>query len=329
MGGLRTRGEGKGRRTRMLWGLGLALAAQLGMRLIGRRRRNLTGQVALVTGGSRGLGLLLARELGQRGCRVAICARHLGELDRAQRYLEAHGAEVMAIRCDVTDQADVHEMVRQIGGRFGEIDILVNNAGVIQVGPVSSMTVEDFEQAMAVNFWGSVYTTLAVLPAMRARRRGRIANITSIGGKVATPHLLPYVTAKFAAVGFSEGLRAELGRDGISVTTVVPGLMRTGSFVHALFKGRLGSEFAWFRAGATSPLTAMDATRAARKIIGAVERREAEITIGLRARALQLAHDLFPGATSRALAGVNRLLPPPDGERRGVVPAQRMRTAVP
>src|SRR5439155_11331763 len=116
-----------------------------------------------------------------------------------------------------------------VRSRFGQIDILVNNAGVIKVGPLDTMAVEDFEKAVAVMFWGVVYPTLAVLPEMRRRRSGRIAAITSIGGKVSVPHLLPYCCAKFAAVGFCEGLRAELAPYGIRVTTVVPGLMRTGS----------------------------------------------------------------------------------------------------
>ena len=107
---------------------------------------------------------------------------------------------------------------------------MVNNAGMIQVGPLATTTKEDFVTALDVMFWGTLYPTLAVLPQMRARGRGHIVNITSIGDLVSVPHLLPYTCAKFAAVGLSEGLRAELGPVGIRVTTVVPGLMRTGSY---------------------------------------------------------------------------------------------------
>src|SRR5213078_5332449 len=123
---------------------------------------------------------------------------------------------------------------------------------------------------MAVIFWGTLYPTLAVLPQMLERRSGRIVNITSIGGKVSVPHLLPYNCAKFAALGFSEGLRAELAKDGVSVATVIPGLMRTGSVVSAEFKGRTEAEFTWFSALARSPLTSMDVRRAARRILAAM-----------------------------------------------------------
>src|SRR5437763_6066124 len=108
-------------------------------------------------------------------------------------------------------------MVDEVAKRFGRIDVLVNNAGIIQVGPVENMTITDFENAMAVMFWGPVYATLATLPYMRQHGDGRIVNITSIGGKVSVPHLVPYSCAKFAAVALSEGLRAELASTGIRV----------------------------------------------------------------------------------------------------------------
>jgi NAD(P)-dependent dehydrogenase (short-subunit alcohol dehydrogenase family) len=102
------------------------------------------------------------------------------------------------------------------------IDLLVNNAGEIQAGPLESMALEDFERALRIMFWGTVYPTWTVLPQMRERQSGRIVNITSIGAKVAVPHLLPYTCAKFAMIGFSEGLRAELAGKGIQVVTIAP-----------------------------------------------------------------------------------------------------------
>src|SRR5690606_5069741 len=213
----------------------LATAAYVGLKLLQRRRAiDLRGRSVLITGGSRGLGLLLAREFSRRGCRVAICARSEPELETARRDLAARGAEVLATVCDVSDRDRVQDMVDRVSDRFGRIDILVNNAGIIQVGPMATMTWEDYEQALAVSFWGSVNCTLAVLPQMRVRREGRIVNIPSSGAKIAIPHLLPYSAAKFALRGFSEGARAELAKDGIVVTTIVPGLMWTGSPVNAL-----------------------------------------------------------------------------------------------
>jgi NAD(P)-dependent dehydrogenase (short-subunit alcohol dehydrogenase family) len=305
-------------RRRKRLGSSLLAAAGLGLGLMGRealRRRqeaDLTGQVALVTGSSRGLGYLLARELGRQGCRLAICARDAAELERARADLAAQGFAVFAQPCDVGDRAQVERLVAATTARFGQIDVLVNNAGIIQAGPLPSQTEADFREAMDVMFWGVLYPTLAVLPQMRARRAGRLVNVTSIGGKVAVPHLLPYDCAKFAAVALSEGLRAELARDGTTVTTIAPGLMRTGSLLNAIFKGPHRAEFAAFAVLGSLPVVSMDAERAARQIVTAARRGEAERVLGLPANLLARFHGLLPGPTADILGLVNRVLPQAD-----------------
>jgi NAD(P)-dependent dehydrogenase (short-subunit alcohol dehydrogenase family) len=270
---------------------------------------DLRGQVAIVTGGSRGLGFLLARELGREGCRIVICARGEQELERARRSLAAEGAETLAVTCDVGDREAIDGLVSATLAHFGRIDILVNCAGIIQVAPLEALRIEDFHDVMAAAFWGTVQTTLAVLPHMRARKSGRIVNVTSIGGKVAVPHLVPYACAKFAAVGFSEGVGAEVARDGIKVTTVIPGLMRTGSSKFAIFKGQPRREHAWFGLAAHTPFLAMNAARAARRIVAATRRGDAEVVLGLPAKLLRLVKELLPTLTARGLAVTNRLLP--------------------
>ena len=265
-----------------------------------------------MTGGSRGLGLLLARELAAQGCQLALLARDADELERARADLRTRGVEPLTIPCDVGDQGQVDLAIEATLERFSRIDVLVNNAGLITVGPVASMTLEDFDEALRVMYWGTVYTSLAVLEHMRPRHSGRIVNITSIGGKVSVPHLLPYSSAKFAAVGFSEGLRAELAGTGISVTTVVPGLMRTGSHINAMFHGDAEREFSLFSLAASLPLVSMDAERAARRIVQAARNRDAELILSLPARALALAHGVAPGLTIEALSLVNRALLPHD-----------------
>ena len=150
------------------------------------REESLAGEVALITGGSRGLGLKLAERLLDEGCRVAICARDETELEEARLSLEKAG-DVLAIPCDVGDRPGVRRMVDQVTDRFGPIDLLINNAGVITVGSVHSMTLHDFQHAMKVMYWGTLYPTLAVLPQMRSRRSGRIVNVTSVGGKISMP----------------------------------------------------------------------------------------------------------------------------------------------
>lgn len=297
----------------------LCLAAGAGCLLATRafKRRfanyKLQDRVVLITGGSRGLGLAMARELVHEGARLAICARDDEELERAREELTALGADVLALPCDVTDKRQVGEMVRSVEDYFGRIDVLINNAGVIEVGPYEVMTLDDYREAMDIHFWGPLYTTLAVLPEMRRRGEGRIVNISSIGGKISVPHLLPYSASKFALTGLSEGLRAEMAENGIIVTTVCPGLMRTGSTRNAIFKGKHRLEHAWFSIGGSLPFLSMDASRAARQIIAACKRGDAEVVLTLPAKLAALFHGIFPGLTADILGAVNLLLPEPGG----------------
>ena len=134
-----------------------------------------------------------------------------------------------------------------------------------------------------------------------------------MGGKVSAPHLLPYNASKFALVGLSEGLHAEVAKDGIRVTTVVPGLMRTGSPRNAIFKGENKKEYAWFSISDSLPLLAMNSQRAARKIVNACIHGDAELVLTPQARAYIAFHGIFPGITAEILGLANRLLPAPGG----------------
>lgn len=274
---------------------------------------DLRGRSVLITGGSRGLGLVMAREFLREGARVAICARDEDELQVARNDLQQYGENVFAMPCDLTDPAQVSELVEAVRYRFGKIDVLVNNAGIITVAPVEDMTLADYEEAMLSNYWSAVHTTLALLPEMQVRKDGRIVNISSIGGKIAVPHLLPYSASKFALVGFSEGLRAEVKKDGVVVTTVVPGLMRTGSPRNANFKGRHRKEYAWFTISDASLLTSISAESAARQIINACKRGDGEVVLSIQAKLAVAFHSLFPEVTTDLMSFVNRLLPKPGG----------------
>jgi NAD(P)-dependent dehydrogenase (short-subunit alcohol dehydrogenase family) len=296
----------------------LALAAVLGTIWLGRSLRSgegyrLRGRAVLITGGSRGLGLGLAREMAVQGARLAICGRDPESLERARASLARIGAEIVAVPCDVRDRNSVRELVAEVRRALGPVDILINNAGVIEVGPAETMSVADYEEALGTNFWGMLYPTLEVLPEMRQQGGGRIVNITSIGGKLGIPHLLPYSASKFAAVGFSQGLQAELAADGIKVITVVPGLMRTGSPRNAIFRGRHRAEYAWFSISDSLPGLSVSVERAARRIVEACRRGDAEVLFPALARVAAAANALAPGVTANLLGMVDRLLPGASG----------------
>jgi short-subunit dehydrogenase len=176
------------------------------------------------------------------------------------------------------------------------------------------MTIADFEEALRTHFWGPLYATRAVRPHLRRRRGGRIVNISSIGGKIATPHLVAYSASKFALAGFSQGLRAELQKDNIYVTSVFPGLMRTGSPENALFKGRHREEHTWFHLADATPGMSISAERAARQIVSACRDGRAEITLSLPAKLATTLCALFPGMSTQVAGILNEYaLPEPGG----------------
>ncbi|HEX5432922.1 MAG TPA: SDR family NAD(P)-dependent oxidoreductase [Candidatus Angelobacter sp.] len=299
-----------------------------GLESLGFEGEDLRGQTVFITGSSRGLGLALAEEFARQGCKLVLCARDEQELSRAREHVSRLGAEVRTVACDVANQKEIERGIDEARREFGRIDVLVNNAGIIAVGPILTQKLEDFKEAMDVMFWGAVYPTLAVLPEMVERGSGRIVNITSIGGKVSVPHLVPYGCAKFAAVGFSEGLYAELKKYGIHVLTVVPGLMRTGSHLNAQFKGKHQKEYGWFALSATNPLFSISVERAARQIVHATRRNQPELAISWQAELLARAHGAAPELTLRALALVNHLLPGAEGASSEKKPGRESRSSL-
>jgi short-subunit dehydrogenase len=279
---------------------------------LGRRltvpRYDLRNRVVLLTGGSRGLGLELARVFARRGARLALLARDTEELARARGALPA-SVEVETFDCDVRFQDQVQRTVREVVERFGRVDVLVNNAGVIQVGPAETMRVSDYQEAMDTHFFGPLFLVQAVLPGMRARGAGRIVNVCSAGGKVPTPHLLPYVASKFALVGWSGGLHTELRHDGVVVTTVCPGLTRTGSARNVAVKGEHQAEYALFKVLDSIPYLSMSARRAAQAIVRACELGTPELILTGRARTGARLYGLAPGLVTELLAVAARFLP--------------------
>lgn len=268
-----------------------------------------TAPLALVAGGSRGLGLLIARELGRRGFRLVICARSAAELDVARATLAAEQIDVRATVCDVADAEAVDVLVASAEEQDGPIQVAILVAGVIQVGPLASLDRRHFREAIDTMLWGPINLALAVSGPMRGRGYGRIGVITSIGGLVPVPHLLPYSTAKFGAVGFTAGLRNELAGTGVKVTTVAPGLMRTGSHLRAEFTGNQAAEYTWFAPSASLPGLAMQPERAAVKIVDGILAGRAYVFLSLLTKVATRVNGLAPSATSALLGVAARLLP--------------------
>ena len=321
----------------VIGGAAMAGAAVLGAAaavavLAGRRKtrqKQMRGKTVLITGSSRGLGLALAEEFARLGARIVLNGRDAEELERARHMLLERSAvgtaDVLAVPADVSKHEEAEYLVHRAVETWGRIDVLVNNAGIITVGPIENQTVEDFRMVMETNFFSAVHCTLAALPAMLERKAGAVVNITSIGGKVAVPHLLPYSASKFAEVGFSEGLHAELRSKGVHVLTVCPGLMRTGSHLNALFAGNSEAEYQWFSVGATTPGVAASAQHAARRIVRGVLDRETEIFITPQAAVAGRLAQVAPEVTAVGLSLMNRILPAPGAQRpkRGAEVRQR------
>jgi NAD(P)-dependent dehydrogenase (short-subunit alcohol dehydrogenase family) len=271
--------------------------------------------VALVLGASRGLGLLVCEELLRRGHVVHGCARDEQELAGAARILSAAvpGSRFTTHTCDVTRQDEVSAVVDAVVASVGRLDAAFHVAGVIQVGHTDTVTLGHYREAVDTMLWGPVHLSLAVLPTMRDAGHGRIGIVSSVGGLVAVPRLVPYSVAKFGAVGLAEGLYADLAGTGVSVTAVTPGLMRTGGHVHARFVDDAAADYAWFATLASLPVISISAERAARRIVTGVlaGRPTVELTpltiVGRRV------HGLAPATTVRAMGLVSRLLPGPRG----------------
>jgi NAD(P)-dependent dehydrogenase (short-subunit alcohol dehydrogenase family) len=305
-----------------------ATIAVLGVRAL-RSQSIPDDAVILITGGSRGLGLAIADKFARRSrrgeggqVRLVLAARHREELEHAQATLLAQHTHLRPenfylVAADLSEPAECQRLVDETLARFGRIDVLVNNAGIIEVGPIEAQTTEAFERAMRINFFAALYTTWAALPHLRVQtplagwtRRAAIVNIASVGGKFAVPHMLPYSASKFALVGFSEGLHAELRHKGIRVTTVCPGLMRTGGEDHAQFVGDVEAERKWFNLAAKTPGIATTAKHAAHCIYSAVAAGRAEITITPQAWLVARKAGLFPETTQFSASLVNRYILP-------------------
>ena len=275
------------------------------------------GQVVIITGGSRGVGLALAHRFGRAGCKLVLASRSEDELEMARDGLLRERSvqnedDIQLVAIDLTERAQIPGLIAAALNTFGRLDILINNAGIMEVGPVENQPLEAYDRCLDLIFFASLHTIDAALPYMLRQGSGAIVNICSVGGKIAVPHMLPYVAAKFALTGFSEGLHAELRHKGIRVTTVCPGLMRSGGEAHAHFTGDVEAEKRWFELSAKTPGIAANVHTAANDIFRATNAGRAEITITPQAWVAARAFGLAPGASQYLASLANEyILPAP------------------
>jgi NADP-dependent 3-hydroxy acid dehydrogenase YdfG len=190
----------------------------------------LKGSVAVVTGASSGIGEAVAVALAQRGAKVVLAARRKDRLDDLADRIDRAGGTALAVRCDVTDREQLTSLPSVVKEAFGPCDILVNNAGVPGGGTFADLTYQQIDAIIQVNVLGVMYGTRAFLPGMLKRRHGHIVNVASLAGRFATPGAAVYGASKHAVVAFSESVFYEVEDQGVLVTAVNPGFVRTESF---------------------------------------------------------------------------------------------------
>lgn len=297
------------KRKNLAAGLGLGIAALAATNL--KKPFSFRSKVVLITGGSRGLGLALAKKFAKEGAKVCILARDSEELDQAETILHAltSAQNIMTCVCDITNLEQLNSAIEKTLGRWGNLDVLVNNAGSILVGPFETMNLDDFEAQMKLHLYANINATKRVLPIFKQKGEGRIINICSMGGKVAVPHMLPYDSSKFALAGFSQGITAELAKDNIAVTTVYPTVMRTGSPIQAVFKGDSKKEFSWFANADVFPGFSLDANATAAKIVEASREKKSELIPSAAGNLRMFLGAFFPELMLYGMSLVNRLMP--------------------
>ncbi|HEY9686497.1 MAG TPA: SDR family oxidoreductase [Coleofasciculaceae cyanobacterium] len=292
------------------WAFGLGLCAA-GLQLLPAKPYSFANRSAIITGGSRGLGLAIAEALLQEGAQVALLARDPDELDRARTKLQkvALGGRLLTIPCDLKQLSELEQAFAQVEECCGRVDLLINNAGSISVGPFESMDDADFEAQLKLQVHAVTHAIRLALPAFRSQGEGRVVNISSIGGKLPVPHMSTYCAAKFALAGLSETLTAELAPDNIKVTTVYPGMMRTGSPIQAVFKGNHEKEYGWFASGDVMPGLSVSADYAARKILEAARNGDTQVRFPAVTKIGILGHAIFPETYALLMRQAARLMP--------------------
>ncbi len=241
---------------------------------------NIRGKTALVTGASRGIGRSIALELAQQGVKcVILVARDRDRLDSVAAEVQALGIEAVSLPLDLSETVEVNIAIAQVWRDFGPIDILVNCAGVAHQSSFLRSRLQDVQSEIEVNLLGMYAITRMVARRMAVQRNGRIVNVSSLMGKVAAPTMATYSATKFAIVGFTQALRAELAAYNIKVTALLPSLTDTD----------MAQDLQWFRW-----VSLMTPKQVAIALIAGLEREAPEILVGWQSHLAVWCHRLFP-----------------------------------
>lgn len=192
--------------------------------------KDLKGKVVLVTGAGRGMGELHARNFAKEGARVVLTDVDEGAVKRAAQYIRDQGGEAHAYLADISDRSACFALERSVTSEVGPVDVLINNAGIVESGLVMDMSEASIRRIVDVNLLGQIWMMQAFMPAMLSRKSGHVVNICSYAGKLGAAYLATYCATKFALIGFTDSLRQEIHRKGVTLTIVNPGYIKTGMF---------------------------------------------------------------------------------------------------
>jgi short-subunit dehydrogenase len=251
------------------------------------------GKVAIVTGGSSGLGRAIAAALVERGSTVVIAARGAEKLESVARQLSTGGGNVLAVPADITRPSDVEKLFAQTIDRFGRLDMLANNAGRSARGAAMDTTPEEFAELMDLNLVALVRCTRAALPHL-LKSRGHLVNIGSLAGKTAARYMGAYSATKFAVSAYSHQLRLELGPQGLHVLLVSPGPIARDEPRHHADEKLASLPASARKPGAGVKVGLIDPAQLARQILRACEKRKSELVVPSRARLVFAINQLWP-----------------------------------
>lgn len=251
----------------------------------------------LITGASQGIGKATALLFARKGYDLVLAARKVDRLDAAAGEVQALGRAALTVPTDVRDPEQVNTLVNKALEHYGAIDVLINNAGIYVSGPAEQFSLEDWHQVIDLNVWGYIHTIHGLLPHFLERGSGTIVNMSSIGGKVPAPYLVPYSTSKFAVTGLTQALHSELKPKGIHVCGIYPNLIKSSLMERAIFRGK-DEQGAQARRDQLNQVLSTPVVEkpedVAQAIWDAVKHQKSEVLVG-SANVSKAAYGLFPG----------------------------------